>query len=227
MSFSKRYAVIVAGGKGLRMNSDIPKQFLELKGIPVLMRTVNAFFLADNTIEIVLVLPEVHHEYWRSLIEQYDFKVPHRTVTGGASRFQSVKNGLNTITGTGLVAIHDGVRPLVSADVIENAYETAARDFSAITVVASKDSIREITNNGTKSVDRDKYYLVQTPQTFDVQALKKAYEVEEKAHFTDDASVFEDSGETVSLVNGDYRNIKITTPEDLLMAECFIDFQNK
>ncbi|MEL6559807.1 MAG: 2-C-methyl-D-erythritol 4-phosphate cytidylyltransferase [Bacteroidota bacterium] len=225
MSLSKRYAVIVAGGKGLRMNSDLPKQFMELKGIPVLMHTVNAFFLVDSSIEIILVLPKEHHEYWRLLVEKYDFKVPHTTVSGGASRFQSVKNGLSTINGTGLVAIHDGVRPLISTDVIENAYQIAAKSTSAITVVASKDSIREITEDGTKSVDRNKYYLVQTPQTFDVQALKRAYHAEEKAYFTDDASVFEDSGGKVSLVSGDYKNIKITTPEDLVIAACFIEFQ--
>ena len=225
MSSSKRYAVIVAGGKGLRMNSDIPKQFMELKGIPVLMRTLNAFFLADSSIEIILVLPEVHQNYWIQLVEQYQFKVPHHTVSGGVSRFQSVKKGLDAIKGAGLVAIHDGVRPLVSSEIIENSYKTAGENSSAIAAVASKDSIRKITIDGTKSVDRSKYYLVQTPQTFDVQALKKAYNVKEKAYFTDDASVFEDSGGEVSLVDGDYQNIKITTQEDLVMAECFIEIQ--
>ena len=128
----KRYAVIVAGGKGQRMNSNIPKQFMELKGIPVLMRTVNAFFLADNSIEIILVLPEIHHNFWNTLVAKHDFKVPHRRVVGGNSRFQSVKNGLAAIEGDGLVAIHDGVRPLFSAAVIENAYLTAAKSTSAI-----------------------------------------------------------------------------------------------
>ena len=207
------------------MNSDLPKQFMELKGIPVLMRTVNAFFLADNSIEIILVLPEIHHNFWNTLVAKHNFKVPHRRVVGGNSRFQSVKNGLAAIEGDGLVAIHDGVRPLISAAVIENAYQTAAKSTSAITVVASKDSIREITEDGTKSVDRNKYCLVQTPQTFDIQALKRAYHVEEKASFTDDASVFEDSGGRVSLVSGDYKNIKITTPEDLVIVAGFIEFQ--
>lgn len=219
----KRYAIIVAGGKGQRMNSSIPKQFMELKGIPVLMRTVSAFFLADSSIEIVLVLPEIHHNFWDELVERYNFVVPHRKVVGGGSRFQSVKNGLKSITAkNGIVAVHDGVRPLVTSHIINKSYAVAETDSSAIAVVPSKDSIRVKTALGSESVDRNNYFLVQTPQSFDLATLKAAYDQYEKPSFTDDASVFEEYGKTISLIDGDYKNIKITTPEDLVIAECFI-----
>lgn len=215
----KRYAVIVAGGSGTRMNSAIPKQFLNLKGTPVLMHTLMAFYQCDAAISIILVLPSSQISFWQQLIKQHHFDLPHQIVAGGKSRFQSVKNGLNAIPDDGLVAVHDGVRPLVSHEVINNAYQIAADNGAAITVVPSKDSIRVKTGASTKSVDRSQYMLVQTPQTFQVAALKMAYQQKELSVFTDDASVYEHTGRQVALVEGSYKNIKITTPEDLVIAE--------
>ncbi|MGB3467900.1 MAG: 2-C-methyl-D-erythritol 4-phosphate cytidylyltransferase [Cyclobacteriaceae bacterium] len=223
-----KYAVIVAGGKGLRMNSELPKQFMELEGIPVLMRTVNAFFFAERSVQIILVLPEAHHDYWDKLVRKHNFTIPHQVVSGGSTRFQSVRNGLQAIqVNEGVVAIHDGVRPLVSADVINMTYDVASREGSAVTVVPSKDSIRRKTDGGSESVARSDYLLVQTPQTFRISLIKNAYDREEQVSFTDDASVFEGAGEMVSLVNGDYKNLKLTTPEDMIIAACLLGANSK
>jgi len=210
----------VAGGKGLRMNSEIPKQFMKLKGIPVLMHTLDAFFNTDHLIEIILVLPKHQVHFWQRLIKEYSYKTPHRIALGGETRFQSVKNGLSLIHGPGLVAVHDGVRPLVTEKVIATSYQLAMDKKAAVTVVPSKDSIRVIKEDGlSMAVDRNKYMQVQTPQTFDVDALKNAYQLEEKITYTDDASVFEANKGIVYLLEGDYSNIKITTPEDIVVAE--------
>ena len=220
---SERYAVVVAGGSGSRMNSDIPKQFLTLRGMPILMHTLRVFASCGSDISIILVLPKTQFSYWQQLVQQYEFNVAHQVVAGGSSRFQSVKNGLDRIPTDGLVAVHDGVRPLVSVEIIENAYALAAKEKAAITVVPSKDSIRVRTATGTESVDRSKYLLVQTPQTFDLALLKEAYDTQELSTFTDDASVVESTGEKVHIIQGSYANIKITTPEDLVIAEALFD----
>ena len=217
----QNYAIIVAGGSGSRMKSEIPKQFLELNGQPILMHTLRAFYF-DST-ELILVLPEPQFEYWISLCEKHSFTISYKLVKGGETRFHSVKNGLDSIEGTeGLVAIHDGVRPIIKKEIIDNAYHLAAKHGSAIASVPLKDSIRVINQEGNSHVDRVNYRLIQTPQTFQLQLIKKAFEAGFRQSFTDDASVFEFSGQKVHLFEGDYRNIKITTPEDLQIAETFL-----
>lgn len=217
----KRYVIIVAGGSGSRMNSSVPKQFLLLNGLPVLMHTLKAFYAYDKTIQIILSLPSAELARWALLCQSHDFTIAHKVVNGGATRFDSVLNGINAIEEDGgTVAIHDGVRPLVSSRVIGEAYSVAEQMGSAVASVPLKDSIRKILSDGfTKHQDRASYVLVQTPQTFDLAILKRAYSKGYQEQFTDDAAVYEAAGEQVTLVDGDYNNIKITTPEDLLIAE--------
>ncbi|MFN3802377.1 2-C-methyl-D-erythritol 4-phosphate cytidylyltransferase [Belliella pelovolcani] len=216
-----KYAVIVAGGSGTRMGAPMPKQYLPIGGMPVLMHTLRKFARAVSNIKLILVIPENDFELWTELCEQHQFQIPHQLVAGGKSRFQSVKNGLNMISDhEGLVAIHDGVRPFVEAEVIQSSYEVAAKSGSAIAVVALKDSIRKLQDDG-KSVFQERQYfrLVQTPQTFQVSKIKKAFEVPELHTFTDDATVYEHQGWQVELIAGNLENIKITTPEDMVYAE--------
>lgn len=216
-SFMKKYAIIVAGGSGTRMGSPIPKQYLEIGNKPILMHSLEKFFKTDSSIQLILVIPEVDFDFWRALCEKFDFTVPHQLVKGGKSRFQSVRNGLAQIEKTdGLVAIHDGVRPFVKPEVIMESFKTAEAEGSAIAVVALKDSIRKLTDDGKSFFQERQYFrLVQTPQTFQVQKIKKAFEVTELHHFTDDATVYEHQGWQVSLIAGNVENIKITTPEDM------------
>jgi 2-C-methyl-D-erythritol 4-phosphate cytidylyltransferase len=218
-----KYALVVAGGRGSRMGAEIPKQFLLLKGLPVLMHTLKAFRSIDD-IHLILVLPEDQIMYWNQLCTKYDFSLPHQIVAGGETRFQSVKNGLQSISDSeALVAIHDGVRPLVSIDIIKESYKLAQQMGNALTIIPLKDSIRKQTEKGSVSVNRSDYFLVQTPQTFRLSEIKTAYEnVPELNTFTDDASVIEAIGAEIHLVQGDYKNIKITTPEDLLFAEALL-----
>jgi len=213
----KKYALIVAGGKGLRMGAEIPKQFLLLKGKPVLMHTIEAFANISD-IHIVLVLPQSQMSYWQELITKYTFTIPHTLVSGGDTRFQSVKNGLSAVS-EGMVAIHDGVRPIVSQELLNNAYDICQQKGNAVLAVRLKDSIREVDLLGNKNVNRNNYYLIQTPQVFHSSEIKSAYDVAENDDFTDDASVLESAGAKIHLVEGAYSNIKITTPEDLAMAE--------
>ena len=200
------------------MDSGVPKQFLLLAGKPVLMHTLETFDRAIEGIEIILVLPSDQIEMWRSLVSKYAFEIDHHIVEGGETRFNSVKNGLAFVPENGLVAIHDGVRPLVSRDVIFRSFEGAAVFGNAITTVALKESIREVSNDGNKSVDRSAYRLVQTPQTFKSSLIKSAFAKAEHSDFTDDAGVLEHDGVKINLIEGDYKNIKITTKEDLLFA---------
>ena len=218
----RKYALIVAGGSGIRMETDIPKQFLSLNGKPVLMHTIDAFHQIDG-IGIIVVLPSSEFERWKNLCIQYSFHTKHILVAGGETRFHSVKNGLEKVD-EGIVSIHDGVRPLISKEIIEQSFITASLHGNAITVVKLKDSIREMTLTGfSKTVNRDHYYLVQTPQTFQSALIKNAYQKATHHHFTDDAGVFEEiSGNKINLIEGDYRNIKITTPEDMLLASVFL-----
>lgn len=215
-----QYALVVAGGSGLRMGTDIPKQFLLLKGEPVLMHTLRKF---KSCRHIVLVLPAAQIVYWNELCAKYNFTLPHTVVEGGNERFYSVLNGLNALPADGLVAIHDGVRPCVSIDVINEAFATAEKLGNAIVAVPSKDSIRMVDGGKSVAVDRSKYYLIQTPQVFNLSLLKEAYSsAVYQTTFTDDASVFEHAGYQINLVKGEYANIKITTPEDLPLAELFL-----
>lgn len=221
------YALIVAGGKGTRIKSKVPKQFLELGGKPVLLHTLEAFLRYSNQIKIILVLPEEDFPIWTELSTRFQFKVPVTLQKGGDTRFQSVKSGLSKIEGEGLVAIHDGVRPLVSADIIAASFRLAAVHQSAIAAVRLKESIRMTDQDTTKAVDRSRFRLIQTPQTFDIGLIKKAYEMKEDITLTDDASVAEHSGHRISLFEGSYENIKITTAEDLVIAEALLANRNK
>lgn len=224
---SKEYALIVAGGKGTRIKSRIPKQFLDLQGKPILLHTLEAFFRYSKLIEVILVLPEDDFQTWKDLCHQHTFTQPITLQKGGDSRFQSVKNGLDKIAGPGLVAIHDGVRPLVSEDIIGASFRLAAVHQSAVAAVRLKESIRMTDQDNTKAMDRSRFRLIQTPQTFDVALIKQAYQLKEDASLTDDASVAEKSGHTISLFEGSYENIKITTPEDLIVAEALLNAKRK
>lgn len=215
------YAIIVAGGKGLRMGGDVPKQFLPIAGKPVLMRTLERFHAYSPQLGIILVLPQAQQGYWQELCEQYHFTLPHRIATGGETRFHSVKNGLDLIPDTerGMVGVHDGVRPFVSIDVIARLYDEARRSEAAIPVTPVVETLRHV---GGTTVPRSEYRLVQTPQTFDIQLLKTAYRQEYTNAFTDDASVVERLGHPIALVEGNRENIKITTPFDLAVAEAVL-----
>ncbi|MFD2513828.1 2-C-methyl-D-erythritol 4-phosphate cytidylyltransferase [Pontibacter locisalis] len=215
------YAIIVAGGSGTRMQHSLPKQFIEVAGKPILMHTIEQFYRYNPAVRLIVVLPQEQITTWRELCRKYTFKLFHMTVAGGATRFGSVKNGLGAVMGDGLVAVHDGVRPFVEVETIRAAYEAAAKFGSAVVAVSPKDSIRELTGEGSRAVPRANYKLVQTPQCFKASILRSAYEQPEQEHFTDDASVVESTGEKIKLVEGSYRNIKITTPEDLVLAEAF------
>lgn len=217
-----KYAIIVAGGNGTRMGAAMPKQFLLLDGEPMIMRTLRAF---DEFSKIILVLPRNHIGYWHQICHEYGFCLPHEIVPGGSERFYSVKNALDILKGNGLVAIHDGVRPFVDKSVIGKACEVAMKFHAAVPVVPIVDSLRKLPDGGMASfsVNRKGMFAVQTPQVFDLQMLKAAYECEWSAGFTDDASVFEASGNKVELSEGSRFNFKITTAEDLQLAEALIN----
>lgn len=216
-----RYVIIVAGGKGLRMGGDIPKQFLPIGGKPVLMRTVEAFRKAYSDIRVVLVLPESQQDYWLELCRQYHFEEAYTLANGGETRFHSVRNGLEKITEKeAVVGVHDGVRPFVSTETICRLYTEAERLGAVIPVTSCVETVRQMLPDGTsRTVPRDEYRLVQTPQTFRLSLLRRAYEQPFTPFFTDDASVVEALGEPVALVEGNRENIKITTPADLRFVE--------
>ena len=215
----KKYIIIVAGGKGLRMGGDIPKQFLPVCGKPVLMRTLEAFHAYDASMRLILVLPVSQQAYWKQLCEEYQFELVHEIANGGETRFHSVKNGLALVEEDGMVGVHDGVRPFVSQEVITRCYEEAASLKAVIPVIGVVETVRHLTEEGSETVPRDQYKLVQTPQVFDVTLLRRAYQQEYTDLFTDDASVVEALGEKVYLVEGNRENIKLTTPFDLKLAE--------
>ena len=224
---NRDYVIIVAGGKGLRMGSDIPKQFLPIGGKPVLMRTLERFHAYSADLQIILVLPEAQQDYWRQLCEQYHFEVKYLLANGGETRFHSVQNGLALIPddAQGVVGVHDGVRPFPSIEVIRNCYETAREKKAVIPVVPVVETLRHISLTShllpltSKTVPRSEYRLVQTPQTFDIQLLKAANRQPYNDGFTDDASVVERYGHQITLVEGNRENIKITTPYDITVAE--------
>lgn len=220
----KEFAIIVAGGSGTRMQSDIPKQFLLLSGKPVLMRTVEAFRSYASDIEIIVVLPEREINLWNQLCKKHDFNVPLQIAIGGTTRFQSVKNGLDFITeNNSLVAIHDGVRPLVAPEIVGASFKLAQLHGCAVASTRLKESLRLVDKDFTKSIDRSDYRSIQTPQTFRTDLIKEAYaHAEDNSIFTDDASVAERNGVKISLFEGSYENIKITTQEDLLFAEAIL-----
>ena len=216
--------IIVAGGKGLRMGSDIPKQFLPIGGKPVLMRTLERFREYSADLQIILVLPEAQQAYWQELCEKYDFKVKYQLANGGQTRFHSVQNGLALVPddAEGVVGVHDGVRPFPSIEVIKNCYETARTAKAVIPVIPVVETVRHLEGDSSVTVPRGDYRLVQTPQTFDIQLLKAANRQPYNDGFTDDASVVESYGHAITLVEGNRENIKITTPYDLKIAEVLI-----
>ena len=220
----KKYAIIVAGGKGLRMNTELPKQFIPVDGKPLLMYTLEAFYRYDNEIELVVVLPVSQQAYWHSICNQYRFTVFHKIADGGETRFHSVKNGLMQVPDAteSLVAIHDGVRPFAGRETISEAFSCAGRYGSAVPAIDPVDSVRRLTAIGSVALDRTELKMVQTPQVFKSSILKEAYLQEYSRSFTDDASVVEKCGYSIVLTEGNRENIKITTPFDLHIAETFI-----
>lgn len=214
--------IIVAGGNGARMGSEIPKQFLLLEGIPVLAHTINVFYRYDPGIHIIVVLPESETEKWNQLCSENNFRIPHQVVTGGATRFQSVKNGLKEALHFDLIAVHDGVRPLVSNETLTRCFTMAKEKGSAIPVLPANESVREGTLENSRPLDRSRLYLVQTPQVFNAKLLRVAYSQDYTKEFTDDASVVEKNGFPVQMVLGNRENIKITYPEDLKIASLFL-----
>ena len=215
----KKHIIIVAGGKGLRMGGDIPKQFLPVCGKPVLMRTLEAFHAYDASMQLILVLPVSQQAYWKQLCEEYQFDLAHEIADGGETRFHSVKNGLALVKEEGLVGVHDGVRPFVSQEVIARCYEEVVSLKAVVPVIGVVETVRHLVEGGSETVPRDQYKLVQTPQVFDVALLRRAYGQVYTEMFTDDASVVEALGEKVYLVEGNRENIKLTTPFDLKLAE--------
>ncbi|MBI34703.1 MAG: 2-C-methyl-D-erythritol 4-phosphate cytidylyltransferase [Flavobacteriales bacterium] len=213
--------VIVAGGKGKRMGSNVPKQFLVLKNEPVIMHTIRKFYNWDNRCEIVLVLPFSQKTYWENLVKEYNFNIPVLVTSGGNTRFHSVKNGLSKTSGD-VIGIHDGVRPLVSEETIKNCFDVAKKEGNATPCLPINDSLRIVENNANRTVDRSKFYKIQTPQVFQRSVLLKAFEQEFAEEFTDDASVVEKTGEVIQLIKGNEENIKITRPFDLKIAEVFL-----
>lgn len=215
------YVIIVAGGKGLRMGNDIPKQFLPIGGRPVLMCTIERFREYSETLQIILVLPKAQQEYWQTLCREHDFKISYQLADGGETRFHSVQHGLALIPddAEGVVGVHDGVRPFPSIDVIRRCYESAHTTKAVVPVIPVVETLRHI-SEGTKP--RTDYRLVQTPQVFDIRLLKAANSQPYDDGFTDDASVVERYGYTITLVEGNRENIKITTPYDLKIAEVLI-----
>ena len=220
------YALIVAGGSGSRMNATVPKQFLLLNEKPVLMHTIERFHEFDNAMEIIVVLPETQFSLWENLCHEYKFSIRHQLVAGGSVRFESVKNGLSKIQGDGIVAIHDGVRPLVSLETIGRCFEVARLKGNAIPVMPVIESLRMIDGENSKAVDRSSFVTIQTPQVFSISEIKSAYNQPFSEAFTDDASVLEAAGSEINLVKGNIENIKITHPADLIFACMLIKNRN-
>lgn len=218
----KSCCIVVAGGNGSRMNSTIPKQFIQIGGVPILMHTLQQIHKFDPTIELILVLPASEITQWKDLCQNHECLIPHKIVEGGETRFDSVKNGLKHTKGFELIAIHDGVRPLVSHQTLSNCFEKAATSGTAIPVLPVHESVRKGSLNHSIPVNRSEYFLVQTPQVFKANILNDAYNQPWKAEFTDDASVVEQVGVAVHLVLGNRENIKITFPEDLIIAKAFL-----
>ena len=220
--YMKKFAVIVAGGMGSRMNHTVPKQFLLLNGKPVLYYTIKAFLQAYADLQIILVLPEAHVSAGQEIIDAFfDYERIQITV-GGRTRFHSVQNGLAMINDESIIFVHDAVRCLVTEDLIHRCYEAALEQGSAIPVVDSRDSLRMVTDEGNEALERSRIKLVQTPQTFHSKILLPAFKIDYKEKFTDEATVVESFGLKVQLIAGEENNLKITSPVDLLIAERLI-----
>ncbi len=219
----KRYAIILAGGNGSRMNAATPKQFMLLKGLPILMHTINRFYDFDSNIHIILALPQSHIVAWEKLCKAHIFNIKHQVVSGGETRFHSVKNGLDAITETNVVVgIHDGVRPFVSNETLISCFEVAQKLGNAVPSISVSESMRKVENSENTCLDRNQVKVIQTPQCFQIGLLKKAFLQTYLYSFTDDATVVEAIGEKINLVEGNAANIKITTPYDLKIAEVIL-----
>lgn len=218
----KRSTIIVAGGSGKRMGAAVPKQFLLLKGRPLLMWTIEAFQRFDDAMQLVVVLPKDHHSTWQELCDEHGFALTHTLVSGGAERFHSTLEGLKAVTHDGLVAVHDGVRPLVRTTLIARCFAAAEAHGAAIPVVPIASSVRELTEEGSQAIDRSRLRAVQTPQCFRVPLLRRAFELPYDPAFTDEATLVERLGVDVHLVEGEEFNIKVTTPFDLRVAEVLL-----
>lgn len=218
----KRYAIIVAGGSGIRMGTEIPKQFLLLHGKPVLMHTIERFYSFDSSVRIITVLPENQLEYWKNLQAEYSFSIPQILVNGGSSRFLSVKCGLAETDDNSIVAIHDGVRPLVSTDTIKRCFNEAEKSGNAVPFISPSYSVRMVTGMINRPVDRHDLRIIQTPQVFYTNLIKQAYLQPYTEDITDDAMLLEKTGVSICLVEGNRENIKITNPEDLIIAEALL-----
>ena len=219
----KRYAIILAGGNGSRMNAATPKQFMLLKGLPILMHTINRFYDFDSNIHIILALPQSHIVAWEKLCKAHIFNIKHQVVSGGETRFHSVKNGLDAITETNVVVgIHDGVRPFVSNETLISCFEVAQKLGNAVPSISVSESMRKVENSENTCLDRNQVKVIQTPRCFQIGLLKKAFLQTYLYSFTDDATVVEAIGEKINLVEGNAANIKITTPYDLKIAEVIL-----
>lgn len=218
----KKYVIIVAGGTGNRMNSAIPKQFIELKGKPILMHTIEKFTSTFPDVSVIVVLAKQLNDEWKSLCTKHNFTIQHQLIDGGETRYHSVKNGLSLVPDACLVGIHDAARPLVSKQTILNAFETAEVRGNASPAIPLNDSIRYLKGKDSCAVDRSHYSIIQTPQCFHSDLIKKAFLKEYKPEFTDDATVLEAFGEKINLIDGNRENIKITTEEDLVIAEAIM-----
>ncbi|GAB4325690.1 MAG: 2-C-methyl-D-erythritol 4-phosphate cytidylyltransferase [Bacteroidales bacterium] len=219
-----RYMIIVAGGMGQRMGAPVPKQFVTVAGRPLLMHTLDNLHRIDPEMELTLVLPEPFVDFWQSLCHRNGFQVKHEIVSGGETRFDSVKNGLARLPDSGLTGVHDGVRPLVTKRVVDKLFAAAAKSGAAIPVVKVNESLRELDEEGNhKPADRKRFRVVQTPQVFSNEILKEAYKLPNRDSFTDDASVVEAAGYKITLIDGNTENIKVTRPADLKIAAAFLD----
>ena len=218
----KKYVIIVAGGKGKRMDSEIPKQFIRIEKFPVLMLTINRFYLYDNNITFIVGLPYNQHEFWKKLCNEFDFRIDHQIVEGGETRFHTVKNCLKHIKDHSLVAVHDGVRPFVSTKTIQRCFDLAEKKGTAIPVLSLTESIRLVKGEESKALNREEYKTIQTPEVFRSDIILQSYDTGYLSSFTDDASVIEKAGYKIYMTEGNIENIKITTPNDLKIARCYI-----
>ena len=222
-----RYAIIVAGGSGTRMNSVVPKQFLKLSGKPVLIYSLLAFRSCYPSLKIFLVLPENYIDYWNSLCLENELTISHQVIPGGEKRYHSVRNALEKLPSEGFVAIHDGVRPLITTHLISRAFEAAGQYGNAVPVTEVNDSVRILDKNSNRPMNRQSLRLIQTPQVFDLAPIKNAYLQKFDERFTDDASVLESAGKKIHLIDGDPYNFKITFPEDIFLAESLLKQRRK
>lgn len=228
MKNGSRYAIVVAGGRGQRYGGSLPKQLLPLAQKPVLLHTLERLAAFDPQLELVVALPQGEAERWQRAVEKFLRVPPYRLVEGGITRFHSVLNALQTLDGSGLVAVHDGVRPLVSEATIARCFAAAERDGAAIPVVPLSSSIRQLLPDGASTAaNRADFCAVQTPQVFDLDVLRQAYRQAYREAFTDDAAVVESAGYSITLVAGNEENIKITTPCDMAFAEAVLRATNE